>query len=30
MNEQWLNLYRTEIEEFYKKTQAFTRVLIRK
>lgn len=23
MNEQWLNLYRTEIEEFYKKTQAF-------
>ena len=23
MNEQWLNLYRTEIEEFHKKTMAF-------
>ena len=23
MNEQWLNIYRTEIQEFYKKTQAF-------
>ena len=23
MNEQWLNTYRTEIQEFYKKTQAY-------